>query len=64
MSKQKIKTKKRKVREDLRRICLFCGAKKYIKLMYFCNHKNGGQYACKNNDLCVLKMSYKKTIKK
>jgi alpha-D-ribose 1-methylphosphonate 5-phosphate C-P lyase len=49
--------------KKIRKTCLFCGTKRYLKNMYFANYKNGGQYACKNNDLCVLKMSFNKKKK-
>ena len=55
MAKQKIKERK---------TCVFCGTKRFIENMRFCNYKNGGQWSCVNNDLCVLKMSYNKKVKK
>ena len=48
----------------IRKICYFCKSKRNEENLYFMNEKTGGQYACKNNDLCVLKMSYNKKIKK
>ena len=47
-----------------RKICCFCGTKRFIEKMRFCNHKNGNEYACINNDVCVLKMSFNKKSKK
>jgi alpha-D-ribose 1-methylphosphonate 5-phosphate C-P lyase len=54
---------RKKIKKE-RKVCIFCGAKRYVGNMYFCNHKTGGQWACKNNDLCVLKASYNKKKKK
>lgn len=54
----------KKVIKKERKVCIFCGTRRYLKEMRFCNYKTGGQYACVNNDLCVLKMSYKKKAKK
>lgn len=52
----------KKIKE--RKICVFCGTRRYIENMYFMNYKNGGTWGCKNNDLCVIKMSYNKRKKK
>lgn len=54
--------KKKKI--TIRKTCIFCGSKRFLKNMYFANFKTGGQYACVNNDLCVLKMSFNKKKKK
>lgn len=43
---------------------MFCGARRNADKMYFANYKEGGQFACINNDLCVLKMAYNKKKKK
>ena len=43
-----------------RKICVYCGSKKYIE---FLNHeyiKGVKYYCCKNEDYCVLKMSLNK----
>ncbi len=52
-----------KLKQKERKVCFFCGTKRYRENLYFINHKDGGQYSCKNNDLCVLTMSYNKKKK-
>jgi hypothetical protein len=51
------------IKNKERKICFYCGTKRYIENLYFMNHKNGDQYSCKNNDMCVLKMAYNKKTK-
>jgi predicted alpha/beta hydrolase len=53
----------KKLKKQVRRVCVFCGAKRKEENMYWINHKTGGQYSCINNDLCVLKTSYNKKKK-
>lgn len=50
----------KKEKKKVRKVCVFCGAKLYLEKLRWINFKDGGQYACINNDLCVLKMSYNK----
>lgn len=53
----------KKVKNKTRKTCALCGAKKYIENLSM-EVKNGVCYlACKNVDMCVLKMSYNKKIK-
>lgn len=45
-----------------RHICYYCGAKRYIDNLYPVGVKGVVHFVCKNNDLCVLKMSYNKKL--
>lgn len=48
----------------VRRVCVYCGAKRNSEKMMFLDFDRGDGYACKNNDLCVLKMAYLKKVSK
>lgn len=45
-------------------LCKFCGAKRYLENLFLITHNGVIYYSCKNEDLCVLKMSYNKKILK
>lgn len=43
----------------VRKRCTFCGAKRNSEFLTKVFFSDSEGYACKNNDLCVLKMAYK-----
>lgn len=51
MAKKKIKK---------RYMCKFCGSKRYIDGLFENFYHGEHYYSCKNEDMCVLKMSYNK----
>lgn len=53
----------RKILQNARFFCRFCGSRKYYKNLFHV-FENGSEYfSCKNEDMCVLKMSYNKKVK-
>lgn len=54
--------KKKKSKE--RGICSLCSAKRFIEFLFCDDSIVPSVYVCKNEDLCVLKMSYNKKKKK
>ena len=54
--------KKKKNKKRVR--CDYCGSRRYVENMKWVMGGQFGYTICKNNDLCVLKMSYNKKRKK
>lgn len=54
----------KKILKKVRRVCRYCGARRYDEMMYLGGGGNLRYWTCKNNDLCVLKMGYIKKVKK
>lgn len=54
----------KKVVEKKRFRCCLCGAKRFRLFLYKVGGNGFYKYTCKNDDLCVLKMSYYKKKKR
>lgn len=44
-------------------VCDLCRAKRYFKFLHVEKVNGVKMFVCKNEDMCVLKMSYNKKIK-